>query len=405
MNNTLQVLSATLGFLIVTGPLAIVCAAPQQATPQPVTVEHATISQNLPEWRIAPTPDLRIGKVDGRDPDVFGSIVSVVERSDGVIVVADGRSFQLKAFDPTGRHLWSAGREGPGPGEFGRALMGLTHSADIRLRLMPGDSTIAFDGSNRWLHVFDSSGTYRRSLRLRRGDLSTAEPILVGVLADGTLVGRQQLSPTGPGGDGIPVRRRSALSFHAPDGLLLLEPQVYPDAATASLRSGNVYGSIPVLMSPQAVFSARGARAVATSQDRFEVNYYSGSGSLVMTLRVGIEPVPITNVIRSRALADRSPTPSGRNPPVFLETLPAMGNLMLDDQGRLWIEEYVPEYEQRKPVWWIFGSDAMAIARTSFPDRFTPHHIGRDYVIGVSTDELGVAYVERRRFQVQVIGP
>ena len=41
-------------------------------------------------------------------------------------------------------------------------------------------------------------------------------------------------------------------------------------------------------------------------------------------------------------------------------------------------------------------SSGLALARTAIPDRFTPHHIGADYVVGSWQDELDVSYVHVR---------
>src|SRR5688572_4744287 len=70
-------------------------------------VQYSAMPSNLPVWRLASSPDLRIGAADGPGPDVFGSITDLAVRSDGSLIVADGRSFQIKAFDSSGKSLWS----------------------------------------------------------------------------------------------------------------------------------------------------------------------------------------------------------------------------------------------------------------------------------------------------------
>jgi hypothetical protein len=70
------------------------------------------------EWRVDSRPLLEIGQVDGDPPYQFFHVSGVELLPDGGVVVVDGGSAQLRRYGPDGRHLWSAGGRGAGPGEF-----------------------------------------------------------------------------------------------------------------------------------------------------------------------------------------------------------------------------------------------------------------------------------------------
>lgn len=165
-----------------------------------------------PTWTVTSEPELRLGAVDGEDPHTFGSVEGIVQRSDGVIVVADGQAQELRAFDPDGAHLWTAGGPGEGPGEF------------MSLMNMSGEA------------------------------LATA----------------------------------------------------------TNDRLGNV-------------------------------------GALV------------------------------------------------DAVDRVWVQDWVPHYENRHPRWWVVGPDGSLVAEAAFHREFVPFHIGHDHVLGRVLHDLNVPFVERRR--------
>jgi hypothetical protein len=72
-------------------------------------------------WHVDSVPALTIGVLDGEPAYEFGSIKSVRQLPNGMIVVLDGRgesAFEFRFFDSTGKHIATHGRSGMGPGEF-----------------------------------------------------------------------------------------------------------------------------------------------------------------------------------------------------------------------------------------------------------------------------------------------
>ena len=89
-------------------------------------------------WTVEAEPLVEIGSVSGAPEYQFADVVAVVRLSNGDIVVADRGASELRSFDNEGVFIWSAGREGEGPGEF-RSLEFLGAKA--------GDSLVAYDAA------------------------------------------------------------------------------------------------------------------------------------------------------------------------------------------------------------------------------------------------------------------
>jgi hypothetical protein len=82
-----------------------------------------------------------------------------------------------------------------------------------------------------------------------------------------------------------------------------------------------------------------------------------------------------------------------RQEAVFAEALPALGRIAYDQEGHLWIEEYLPPFADRRAVWWVLDQDAKFIARVSPPRDLDIHHIGRESIVGIVLDEFDVPRV------------
>lgn len=130
--------------------------------------------------------------------------------------------------------------------------------------------------------------------------------------------------------------------------------------------------------------AASGSTVAVTTQDRFEVRRYRPTGQLVQVVRVRVEP-ELVDLERNRAAG----LPGG--------TLPAVGRIRVDTDERIWVEAYIPPYDDRIPRWWIFDRDGAAVATASFPPGFDPRRLAADHVLGIRADSLGVQYVDRLR--------
>ncbi|MYA32532.1 MAG: hypothetical protein F4164_09625 [Gemmatimonadales bacterium] len=77
-------------------------------------------------------------------------------------------------------------------------------------------------------------------------------------------------------------------------------------------------------------------------------------------------------------------------------TLPPFKALALQEGGKVWREVYDSAIAEGAPTRWIVTDPSI---RGDFggivvlPQGFRPYDIGRDYVLGVWSDELGIEFV------------
>ena len=87
-----------------------------------------------------PNGGLRTGALDGTGNEVFGLIKDLAVDRAGRIAVADAHNLEIRLFDPNGKFLTKAGREGRGPREF-RAIEAVA--------LSPAGDLLVVDPGNR----------------------------------------------------------------------------------------------------------------------------------------------------------------------------------------------------------------------------------------------------------------
>jgi hypothetical protein len=348
-------------------------------------VEHASLPNELTSWTLSET-QLRIGSLDGAGPEVFGRITDVVELTSGTMVVADDLARELRSFDATGRHLWTAGGQGDGPGELARI---------DALGVLRGDSVAVFDSRNRRVSIFGDDGLFARDYALAL-PAGLRTPQSAGITGRGGLAGLS-LEPGFPPDPG-PFQLAMDPLFIDPEGRLLVRGPSIPGGDY--LRPPSMNGPVaPLLWRPlgRRTQIAVGSESVLlATQHSFEVRRYSLVGRLIESVRVH-QPLVPTDRARYEAM-DRARYPTmDRRPDRFLpDSLPAFDRIRLDILDRTWIEEYVPPYETRAPQWWVLDNGGDFLAQIRIPTDFVPYVITEDYIIGVTVDSLGVGYVERR---------
>jgi hypothetical protein len=132
-----------------------------------------------------------------------------------------------------------------------------------------------------------------------------------------------------------------------------------------------------------------------------EVRLYDSSGSLSRVLRVDLKPEPVRRaefnqvveqlVLRSmpaqrpelRRVYDTMPVPAYR---------PPFDGILLGRDGRIWVRRFDHEFAATR-TWIVLDETGNAVARVEVPGQLRIREVGKDYVLGVATDEAGVEYV------------
>ena len=143
-------------------------------------------------------------------------------------------------------------------------------------------------------------------------------------------------------------------------------------------------------MGRSSVFAVGATTVVAGETDRFELYRYDAAGGPTTIIRVTLPVALLEDDGRRRTLALDSLA-------VVSDTLPAYATVRIDDAGRIWVQEFVPVYEERAANWWVLNGDGAFIARVAVPRGFDLRAFSADQVWGTRLDAFDVPYVERHR--------
>ena len=393
MYRALVVLTVLLGAGVLAGCGATAGAAPVTRDSAGVAIVENTAPawREGEAWRLSAEPSLTIGEVDGPPEYQFGRVAGAVRLSDGRVVVADAQQNVLRDFNASGRHLASVGREGEGPGEF-RSL--------AWVQATPEDSLLAYDPRLERVTVFSPQAEPVRSVSLRSEPGQSVLEVLGRLAGGGYLASEQPYA--GPEQIRGGLRRDSVLMLRlgadgsAGDSLARIPGR---ESFVEIVEHGNTrmtlfFGRIPV-------FALSGDRVVLGTNDAYEMLVYSPSGALERRIRQRVEPRPVTDadvaalrqkftdglpaqwLARAQPLLEKMPVPA---------TMPFYRAVLVDDAGDLWVEDYAGPRDDSH-AWSVFDAQGRLLGSVDMPEALRPTQIGRDYVLGVWRDELGVESV------------
>jgi hypothetical protein len=393
-------LSAKTPHLFLLLPLSIACAEANPRALAPVVRDSAGVTiiensapawQQGEAWRVAPEPRVDIGVVDG-DPayQLYGARASL-RLGDGRIVVANRGSHDLRWYDEHGSFIRAAGGKGGGPGEF----------QDLRwMGLMPGDSVIAYDIATRRFSVFDAQGIFQRSAAVR-GPQYFAR----GVFADGSVMMMRWENRE----EGV-TRQTTVVVRYGSDGTFLdsLVSLPGPERMIGIEHVSTPRGNLPVWTSQELVFAHNSVLAVggsylyAGAQDRYEIDVWDPTGTMVASVRATYNPVLVTeaqvDAYKAEAMAGYSGEDAAYHRALMRETphadvFPAYGSIVVDAEGNLWVETFRPPGDDQ-PRWTVFDPEHRMLGTVDMPQGLTVHQIGSDFVLGWWRDDLDVEHVQ-----------
>jgi len=83
-------------------------------------------------------------------------------------------------------------------------------------------------------------------------------------------------------------------------------------------------------------------------------------------------------------------------PHMLPEVRPALGELLLDDAGRLWVSRFAPTTEpwDQQHMWHVLDATGRPLARLTLPEGTRLVAVSRDRLAVVRRDELDVEHVE-----------
>ena len=92
---------------------------------------------------------------------------------------------------------------------------------------------------------------------------------------------------------------------------------------------------------------------------------------------------------------DREPRMSAAADVPLVDSFPAYSRLRGDALGHLWVADFkLPDAEYEGTLWTVFDPNGLALGFVETPNGFRVFEIGADYILGSTTDDFGVEYVE-----------
>ncbi len=107
---------------------------------------------------LAKEPVLSVGGAQAIGKHILYEVTGAARLGDGSVVVAVSGEHEIRRFGPGGEHMWTAGREGEGPGEFRRVRLLRACTTEDRI--------LAYDSGMGRVSVFDGSGALKTDYRL-----------------------------------------------------------------------------------------------------------------------------------------------------------------------------------------------------------------------------------------------
>jgi len=338
-------------------------------------------------WRLSDEPHVRIGAVEGDPEYLLLDVRSALRLADGTIVISNSGTEEIRFFDARGRYLRTAGGKGGGPGEFGNLIW---------IYPLDDDSIVAWDDSPPGITFFDREGRF--------GHLARPEQpfgLLRGVFPDGSLLLAEHHDMSGlrPGYNRPPARAYRLDGR----GEIMDSLPVFPGREFEYRRAAGSMMFGPPPFGRRTVFAVTGAGFCAGSQDDFELACYDRAGTLHTLVRWPSRPRTVTaehteryrryqldNLQREsyRARVERSLSEQA-----YPEQLPAYGAIVVDGEGNLWVEQYHLDWEETRS-WLVFDAERRLLGTVAMRGDLIVHQIGRDFVLGWTSDDLGVEYVE-----------
>ena len=144
-------------------------------------------------------------------------------------------------------------------------------------------------------------------------------------------------------------------------------------------------------------------RLYVATGDRYEIEVYTLEGDLTELIRKRYTPPRVTAADIQRfkeVMLDTLSFPRRRQlvEPLFdqvqhRETMAAYGRMLVDGTGHLWVEEYLRPGDEQ-PLWTVFTPEGKMLGDVETPPDLQLVQVGRDFVLGVRKDTLGVEHVQ-----------
>jgi hypothetical protein len=332
------------------------------------------------------TVEVSIGGLE-EPAHVFGEVTDVAVLPDSRIVVVDRQARAAAVFDRAGELVRTLGREGEGPGEF----------LDPISLSVSETRVFVWDWRQRRITAFDLGSDSIETIAVP-GQLNPTHHF--GRMEDGRFVFG---TVTGEivdeeAGSQLWERNLGIIAFD-PVGLQVDTIVEVPDQLVGWVDQDQRRTGSPHF-APRADFAASGGQLFWARGDLPLVVHAADARQ--DSIRWARPPVRVTpadvNAYREAWLARRPETLHAQINRLFevmpaAEYFPTVGRVIPDHDGGVWVQVYAKPGDEVREVLRLDGG--QVVCRVDLPIGFAPEEGGQGWLLGVTTDELGVERVER----------
>ena len=348
------------------------------------------------QWYLGSTPALDIGGGETDANYQLFRVRGVMRLSDGTVVVANDGSHELRFYDADGNHVRTVGGQGRGPGEFTEIFHAVPCGTN---------SIVTFDRQSRRVSVFDAVGQFLHSFSPASLIEGGWPPLSISCQPGGRMAVVGRGGSPGPSlAEPGPSRRSVPIFIGQTDGDSFKRFGVVDGSESYLWRSERAGYLSPRPFGTVTSVAIANDRLYVATGDRYEIEVYTLEGDLTELIRKRYTPPRVTagDIQRFKeVMLDTLSFPRRRQlvEPLFdqvqhRETMAAYGRMLVDGTGHLWVEEYLRPGDEQ-PLWTVFTPEGKMLGDVETPPDLQLVQVGRDFVLGVRKDQLGVEHVQR----------
>lgn len=336
--------------------------------------------EGIPRWDVVNEPTLAIGEVTGGASYLFSDVAGAQLLPGGALVVADRSSGTLRIFDDEGRVVRSIGGRGEGPGEF----VYLNHVS------VQGDTLSAYDSRAYRLTRFTMDGELVSTTTMEVG--ASSPEVYLGRVSDGEHIGLW-LTPVRINPNELAVDEANVGIYDA-NGEFLEKVTAFP----AMRRLGS-----PLPFSPHPLAAVIGDTLYVTDGLTPDLRAHalgSDSSFTIPTEFEAVQPERSLEQLRDQLdsamvtrLKDVRDRPEMDSIPTFSDLLTLGDDLLL----KLYDPSTDSHWLRRGRgggKWVVISTDGNAVARIPLPPGLRLLDVGRDRIVGLTRDSLGVERIQ-----------
>ena len=340
-------------------------------------------------------PLLSIGIREGDPPYELYNVSGAIRLADGGVVAMVQGHYEVRRYGSDGRHMWSAGRAGQGPLEF--------QLPDLLPSCSTDDAIVVYDNLHYRVSTMNSDGELLDDFRLEFGD----QPPYGNITCSPT--GRMAFTRYGGRGQRPNVegsyRWSADMVYSDGEGE---SPRVFRTRIPGADRYLYFENGVPATEGPQrwgrTLYMAAVEEGVwMGTADDYEIELVDWTGTTLSRIRWTGPSLEVNeaHIDTYRDVLFRSYERQGREGwrqrfndmwsrrlPTLPPTFPAYTDTQIAN-GLVWVRHF-RRPGQAEQNWIAFDDEGTQMISLFLPSRFVVQQIGTDWILAVTTDELGV---------------